>query len=99
METVFINPFLLAGCAGLAWLIMKIYDFTDKLLNPIRKNKQNDIFKYKCKKLHDKAFFYYYNLMINNPEELAYDLASKDLNRVIKEKRVSILYDELVKQA
>lgn len=99
METVFLNPFLLAGAGAIAWGISVIFEKIDKKLHPTVRVLRNDIYQYKCKKLHDKAFYYYYDLMLNNPAEFAYDLASKDLKRVKRKGQVNFLYEQLIKRA
>ena len=108
-DTVFFSPFLFAGVYILAYYGVKLFNylslrFDGFSLKQTFKNKRNyrlmrsDVYTFKYKKLHDKAFYYYLNLCINNAVDLAYDLASKDLKRVAKEKRVNQLYDKFFKE-
>lgn len=98
------SPFIFGAIWILAYLGAKLFNYASNLFdgfsikncfnNKNYKIMKNDLYKYKYKKLHDKAFIYYLTLCINNAIELAYDLASKDMKRVAKEKRINQLYDK-----
>ena len=92
---------ILAGCIAYALTCMFDYvnrckvNYSYKIKN--LEHKRDDLFKFKCEKLHDNMFFYYWGLIQTKPELLCYDLASRDLNRVIKDNKVSYFYD-IIKQ-
>lgn len=89
-----INFLILSGVAITAYLIAKLFEFIDRKLT-LRAYYKGEFYKKKIKKLHDNAFYYYYDLMQMRPQDLAYDLASRDINRFHKEKRIDYLYQKL----
>lgn len=95
METVFLNPFLLAGAGAIAWGISAIFEKIDRKLHPTVKVLRNDIYTYKCKRLHDVIFNYYYTLTQIDPVKLSYDLASKDLNFLKRKKLINKKFESL----
>ena len=95
------NLVILSLAGGSAFILWAVYEYIDYSFTK-KNNKtysKGEIYKKKCQKLHDKAFYYYYDLIINNPVQMAYDLASKDLNRIRFNKQVDSLYKKLIKQA
>ncbi|MCD7779833.1 MAG: hypothetical protein LUH05_04095 [Candidatus Gastranaerophilales bacterium] len=92
---------ILVGCIAYALTCMFDYlnrckvNYSHKIKN--LEHKRDDLFKFKCKKLHNNMFFYYWDLIKTKPELLCYDLASRDLSRVIKDNKVSYFYD-IIKQ-
>lgn len=88
---------LLVLAACLAYVLTCIFDYIErcKVNYNAKKHKNDDLYKMKIKKLHDSAFYYYYDLAINRPECLCYDLASKDINRLIKKNQINKLYTQL----
>lgn len=103
------SPILFAGVLILSQILLKVFNFINNRFDGFSLKKcfknyrnyrlmRNDLYWYKYKKLHDKAFYYYLNLCVNNAFNLAYDLASKDLKRVAKEKRVNLLYDKFFRE-
>lgn len=89
------SPFIFAAIFIIVCVIERIFRFFDEKFFPYKKVRKSDIFKFKCKKLHDKIFNYYYDLMMDDPVRLAYDLASKDLNYLKRNSLVEKTYDNL----
>ena len=97
MKTSIGDSLIIAG-AGILLLFLKALGLITKKFIPIleraelRRSFRNDMYKWKCKKLHDESFFYYLDLMRTKPHLLAYDLASKDLNELKRKNRVEKMY-------
>ena len=98
METVFLNPFLLAGAGAIAWGISVIFEKIDRKFHPTVRVLRNDIYQYKCKSIHDTIFDYYYTLTQTDPVKLSYDLASKDLNYLKQKKIINRTFENLRKK-
>lgn len=60
-----------------------------------KKNEKSEIYVKKCRKLHDKAFFYYYDMATTKPELLAYELATLDIKRLKENNLIDYMYSSL----
>lgn len=89
-----INFIILSGAAITAYLLAKLFEFIDRKLS-LMAYYRGKFYKKKIQKLHDNAFYYYYDLMQTRPQDLAYDLASRDIRRLKKEGKIDILYRKL----
>ena len=95
METVWINPFLLAGCAVIAWGIEKIFCYFDKKLNG---NKiYNHLYSYKYHKVYTTMINYFQTQMKLNPYDLSVMLAKNEL-RTKKPYEIEKLFEKLEKR-
>lgn len=88
------NFLILSGAAITAYLIAKLFEFIDRKLS-LMAYYRGKFYQKKIQKLHDNAFYYYYDLMQTNPQHLAYDLASRDIKRLKKEGKIDFLYRKL----
>ena len=91
-----INLLILTGAAITAYILAEIFKFIDKQIS-LRAYYNGKFYKKKVQKLHDNAFYYYYDMMQTDPLKLSYDLASRDINRLKKERRIDFLYKKLAK--
>ena len=90
------DTLILAGAGVIA-------NLTERLLKKIlpavksaelRTHFKNDIYQLKRKRLHDDAFYHYFDLAVMRPADLAYDLASRDLNELERKKRIEAVYEQ-----
>ena len=90
------NFLILSGAAITAYLIAKLFEFIDRKLT-LRAYYNGKFYKKKIQKLHDNAFYYYYDLMQTNPTHLAYDLASREIKRLRREGKIDCMYRKIAK--
>jgi hypothetical protein len=90
------NFLILSGAAILAYLLSELFKFIDKKITN-RAYCNGKFYQKKIQKLHDNAFYYYYDLMQMRPQDLAYDLASRDINRLKREGKIDFLYKKLAR--
>lgn len=90
------NLLILSSAAIAAYLLERLFKFID-LKFRLRAYYKGKFYKKKIQKLHDNAFYYYYDLMQTQPQNLAYDLASRDINRLRRERKIDFIYRELAK--
>lgn len=86
-----INFLILSGAAITAYLIERLYGFIDKQF-ALRAYYNGKFYQKKVKRLHDNAFYYYYDLMQQDPVRLSYELASRDINRLKRERKIDFMY-------
>lgn len=90
------NFLILSGAAITAYLIAKLFEFIDRKLT-LRAYYNGKFYKKKIQKLHDNAFYYYYDLMQTNPAHLAYDLASREIKRLRREGKIDCMYRKIAR--
>lgn len=88
------NLIILIGAAIIAYLLNKFCELIEYRFNE-RAYKTGKFYQKKIQRLHDNAFYYYYDLMHTDPIGLSYDLASRDINRLRKENKIDAVYTKL----
>ena len=88
------NFLILSGVAITAYILTKICIFIDKQVT-LRIYEHGEFYKKKVQRLHDNAYYYYLDVMETDKFRFAYDLASRDVNRLKKEKRIDQMYKKL----
>ena len=89
-----INFLILTGVAITAYILERLFYFINKFIT-LRTYYKGKFYQKKIQRLHDNAFYYYYDLMQTDPVNFAYDLASRDINRLKRERRIDFLYRKL----
>lgn len=84
---------ILTAAAG-AYILEKICAFIDNRM-ALKEYHEGKFYQKKLQRLHDSAFYYYYDLTQSDPTGLSYELASRDIKRLRKEKRVDFMYSRL----
>ncbi|MCD7740522.1 MAG: hypothetical protein LUH11_04150 [Candidatus Gastranaerophilales bacterium] len=89
---------ILAAC--LAYILNCIFSYIEKckINYNLKKIKNDSLYKKRCEKLHDNAFFYYYTLATTRPEALCYDLASIDIARLKRNGLINEMYTKMKKE-
>ena len=95
MEINLINPCLLALCGIVAWLIYKMYDFIENRIELI-KNRKNDFFRQKVKRVKRAGINYYLDLMRTHPHALAEKLSRIQTRQLIENGQLETTYYKLI---
>ena len=77
-----------------AYVLDRICAFIDTRTN-LRNYHKGKFYRKKVQRLHDNAFYYYYDMTQSDPMRLSYDLASRDINRLRKENKIDAVYTKL----
>ena len=90
------NFLILSGAAIAAYLLAELFQYIDKKITK-RAYYNGKFYKKKIQKLHDNAFYYYYDLMQTNPTHLAYDLASREIKCLRREGKIDCMYRKIAR--
>lgn len=90
------NIVIILSAAVGAYLLERICAFIDNRTNLMNYHK-GKFYQKKVQRLHDNAFYYYYDLTQSDPVRLSYELASQDIKRLKKEKRIEQMYQKLAR--
>ena len=93
---IIINLSLLLGAYIGALVITKVFEWCDRQV-AMREYKKGQFYQKKIKRLHDNAFYYYYDMMQTDPVRLSYELASRDINQLKRTNKIDFLYRKLAK--
>lgn len=92
------NFALLVLISASAYIFTCIFQFINRKIEKFNLKRNNDFYKFKCKKIYNNIYNYYYTLAVINPERLCKELASINLMRIKKEKKINKMYDLLKKE-
>ena len=90
------NLAIIISAAIGAYVLERISSYIDKRAALLAYQK-GKFYQKKIQRLHDNAFYYYYDMTQSDPMRLSYDLASRDINRLMREKRIDAMYQKLAR--
>ena len=88
----------LIGCMFATYGVVKFFEHMHFCYKNFHKKvikRKDELLERRCNYLFNNIEDYYYTMAINNPCALAYELANFQLNNLIKQKKVNVMYTKV----